>query len=228
MKKLGIFLVFLIGFIIVFLISGYISYQKFDHSDNSLEEPESNIIMVDTSDSEMPAVVNTGELTIVTPALNEKDTIVRYGTKDDIVEKAEKSVDEGLFSTPDSEVKEIKDSEKTETKDLEKTVTKPEVKKEQTETKPTEKKETALNSQKQESTVKTEVKEEAKTEEKAATKDLEKTEEKAEPEAEVKSEAKVESDNAKAEKTNSERAEEVVKEPEINLNPNVQISDSGL
>lgn len=199
MKKVGVFFLFIIGFTAVFFVSGFISYFCFSGRDNKADE-----INATESVNELPRInVSTqgsGNLTIITPGLNEDEAIVRYGTKEDIVTKQSDNENSAqVFSVDEMEVDEKipdTDGEKAEESNENKAENK---------TEPEQKKEAAAEKPK------TETKTEVKTEPRAENKPVEKPVEE------------------KPEETTVIPKEEVKTEPQKpQLNPNIQTSDSGL
>lgn len=200
MKKVRVVFLFIIGFIAVFLLSGFISYLCFSRGGGKADE-----IKPTESVDELPKVnvpmQDDGNLTIITPGLNENETIVRYGTKDDIVIKPSdnknsaevSSFDEALTDDNALDADEKKTDEKSENKAENKTDA-------------TVKKETEVNEK-----PKTETKTEVKTEQKAENKPVEKP---------------VEEKPVEAVEIPQEEIDVKPQKPE--LNPNVQTSDSGL
>lgn len=222
MKRLLTFLLFVIGFIAVFLVSSMIAFNSFpteDPTESADEVPLTgnvNIFGEETGD---------GIYTIVTPALQESKTIVTYGSREDAVpvnKSQSVSVDIETFYTPEVVTQDEKkdetkeDDKKAETEKSEEKKTE-EVKKEETKKEETKKEETQ-----KEETAKTE--EKPKEEEKTPEKVEETKEEEKAPEA---SEEKPKEEEKAPEVPKEEKPEEEEK-PKVELDPDKQYSDTGL
>lgn len=218
MKRLLTFLLFVIGFIAVFLVSSMIAFNSFPTEELTEVVDEVpltgnvNIFEEETGD---------GVYTIVTPALQESKTVVTYGSREDAVpvnKSQSVSVDIESFYTPEVVTRDEKkdetkeDDKKAETEKTEEKKTE-EVKKEETKKEETKKEET-----KKEETTKTEEK----------PKEEEKTPEKVE---ETKEEEKAPEETKEEAPKEEEKAPEVTKEeekPKVELDPDKQYSDTGL
>lgn len=216
MKKAGAFLLFIIGFVLVFFASGYISYNKFLKTDDENAIVPSDEVYHEENQIQInEGIVVAGDtnLTIITPGLNDSDTIVRYGTIEDLNIPTTSYADEEDILDQYFEVEEVdltvenvKAEAKTETKAETKTETK-------TETKAESKMETKTE-------VKTETKPQTQTEVKA---------EEPVTNQETAVQQPVAEEPVQTENIDKQPVEEVVEEvQQVPLNPNIQTSDSGL
>ena len=102
MKKLGVTLLFIVGFIAVFLISGYISYQTFESKYDEGGE-NSGEIAENASANENNAPM----MTIVTPGLNEGDTVVSYGGEAELYAQSSSRMSADIVIEEDDEEIEV-------------------------------------------------------------------------------------------------------------------------
>lgn len=227
MKKLGVALLFIIGFIVVFLVSGYVSYNAFNQGEQggsvASDFPEGENVSVPLQNTQ------NGNLTIVTPGLSESDAVVRYGSEIDILKNGASVVSEVASHADEVQVEAA-------------------VAPVQAEVNVQSQSEAEVQSQSQaqteakvqsQSQAQTEVKAQAQTEEKkeknAAAEDNSQTEKAARNEEQssaAQAPAAVETpvtQEAEEEVKREDVPEEIVEEkPKVELNPNVQTSDSGM
>lgn len=226
MKKILKAFLFLICIVLVFVVSCVLSYNAFNKKGENAPDPTPVQSESPTGEIKLDMVITDNTLlTIVTPGLNTRDSVIRQGTKDEIVLDTGKYLSDDVIdvsmldnaSVPkaDSQVGEaqvkVEESAPESKKETEKTQ----------ETKTEEAKTDKTTTAKTEEKTETVKKEETKTEKAQETE--KKTEEQSKSEADTRVEEKVE------EEKNETKAEEKAEENlPVQLDPNKQYSDTGL